>query len=161
MVPDYELQVVRENVRGARMGPLHLAVYEATPTREDLVALDAAHARVREAFVDRSAVFSYVRGGIGLPESDVREFVAELQREVGPHVRCSATVLGGGGFWASAAISLLNTWTLISRVPSPQRSFAEIEAGAAWVAEHLADDDKMEPSTIAAALQRLLDHQNS
>jgi hypothetical protein len=151
-----ELQVIvdRDAVRSGAWRTVHIAVYRSTPTLEDMRANSAAHAALRDRYPDRTAVLTFVERVSRMPDSDVRNHISNAQKEAAPHTRCAATVLGGEGFWVSAAHSVLTGVGLLMRPECPTKIFKNLEEAAPWVVDHL-DDPEARPQDLVAAVEAL------
>ncbi len=134
-VPEYALAFVDDRVRTAVWGDLQLNVYTGTPTVADLDRLAAAQNELRASrSAGRIGIFSFCETEFEIPGAEVRRHGAKLQREMSGLVTASAVVVDGAGFWASAAISVINTIAILARSSSPARVFGEIQDAAAWMA---------------------------
>lgn len=150
---DYELQFIAPRARAATWRSVHLNVYTGKPEKDDLDRLAEAQHRMREVLGGnaRVGVFGLAEGGLELPDAEVRRYGSKLQSEMSPNLYGSATVLSGGGFWVSAAISVVNTMMLVARPPTPARVFSDIEQACGWLADLGGED----PSEMLAAMNRL------
>lgn len=149
-----DVVVERDAVRAGAWRTVHIAVYRATPTLDDMRANSDAHAALRDRYPDRTAVLVFVERVSRMPDGDVRTHISKAQKDAAPHTLCAATVLGGEGFWVSAAHSVLVGVGLFLRPACPTRVFKELEEAAAWVVEHL-DDPDARPAELARAVQEL------
>lgn len=146
--------VDREAVRVGRWRTVHLTLYRGSPRIPDIQASAAAHDRLRATYPGKTAVLVYGEKGGGMPDSETRAYISELQKEVAPQTRCAATVLQAEGFWASAAYSVLVGVGLFIRPGCPTKFFKDLDVAANWVIEHL-DDPDARPQDLAAAVEAL------
>jgi hypothetical protein len=105
-------------------------------------------------YPDGLVVFNVVRTLIPVPDSPVRHKASAVLAETAGHVLCTATVIEGEGFWASAARAVVATITLVSRASHPHKVFATIEESADWAEPYVVDGGPRaaELATAAAAL---------
>lgn len=155
---DYQLQFVAQRVRAATWRSVHLNMYTGKPEIEDIDRLAVAQHEMREGLGGvKLGVLGVAEGGLELPDADVRRHGSKLQSEMSPDLYGSATALTGGGFWVSAAISVVNTMMLVARPPTPARVFRTLEDACRWLGELGGED----PSAMQAALDRLRSEPNS
>ena len=157
MVPEdaYTLQFVAPRVRAAAWRSVHLNVYTGKPRIEDLDLLAQAQVQMRERLgAGQLGVFGLAEGGIEFPDAEVRRYGSKLQSEMSPYIYASATAMSGAGFWLSAAISMVNTMTLLARPPTPARVFSDLEDASVWLSGFGAKEDAAQ---LQAQLLRLRD----
>jgi len=102
----------------------------------DATSLRAAH-EVHLALLKRypqgTGVMAISEANTAIPGSDVRDLSSRLMRELSPDLRACATVIPGGGFWASAVRSFLSAVYFVAKQPCPTRAVATVEEGALWL----------------------------
>jgi hypothetical protein len=154
--PASDLRVVLdcEAVRAGAWRQVHVAVYRSTPTLADMQANSRAHAELRERYPDKTAVMVFVEKIGRMPDAEIRAHISRAQKEAAPHTLCAATVLGGDGFWVSAAHSVLVGVGLFLRPACPTRMFKNLEEAAGWVVSYL-DDEGARPQDLVAAVNAL------
>lgn len=152
--PDLQVVVDREAVRSGAWRTVHIAVYRTTPTLDDMRANSDAAAALRDRYPDRTAVLTFVERVSRMPDSDVRAHISRAQKEAAPHTRCAATVLGGEGFWVSAAHSVLTGVGLLMRPECPTKIFKSLDEATPWVIQHL-DDPEAQARELSRAVQAL------
>jgi hypothetical protein len=140
-----EIHATLAGLRVGSYGPVHLVAYHDTPSIATLRASDRLHGALRKRYPGNTAILTWIAAGLKLPEKEVREVASDLFRRVAREIRCSATVVAGEGFWASAARSVLTGIQILSRTPCPARAFGRVGEASAWLVPHLVD-----PSGIAA-----------
>lgn len=128
-------------VCSAAVGDVVFNLYLGTPTCHDLDMLFAAQREQHAQRGRRLGVLSVSEPGITLPPGEVRRYAAELNADVESIVAVSATVVAGGGFWLSAALSMVNTVLLIGATKRPNRIYRELDQGVDWIAGHLEGTD--------------------
>ncbi len=114
------------------------------------VASHDLHARHPDGLV----VFNVVSHLIPVPDGPVRRKASSVLGETGGHVRCTATVIEGEGFWVSTARAVVATITLLSRASHPHRVFATIDEAAQWAETFVVGDGARatELGSVARAL---------
>ncbi|MBX7081445.1 MAG: hypothetical protein K1X88_19750 [Nannocystaceae bacterium] len=99
-------------------------------------------------------VFNVVREGLPIPGGEVRRKASSVLGETSGHVRCTATVIEGEGFWTSAARAIVASITLLSRAAHPHRVFATIDEAATWAMKHVVGEPAAsELASVAASLR--------
>ena len=134
-------------VCSAALGDVVFNLYLGTPTCHDLDMLFAAQREQHAERGRRLGVLSVSEPGITLPPGEVRRHAAELNADVESIVAVSATVVAGGGFWLSAALSMVNTVLLIGATKRPNRIYRELDQGVDWIVGHLDNLDSTAVST--------------
>ena len=116
------------------VGDVHISVYRGALTREALIGVSTAHRDLIARYPEGTCVLSYAELNTPLPSAEARELTAELTKEFAPGIRCSVTVIGGQGFWASAVRSVVTATLVLSRNGYPVKIMSTIEEGAAYAA---------------------------
>ncbi len=102
----------------------------------DAASLCAAH-EVHISLIERcpqgTGVMAISETAIPIPGADVRDLSSRFMRELSPNLRACATVIPGGGFWASAVRSFLSAVYFVAKQPCPTRAVATVEEGALWL----------------------------
>jgi hypothetical protein len=117
----------------ASRGLVYVLDWRDTVTSE---GLDASVRGKREALKESPAgvaVLNLMRP-FGIPSPQIRDYAEKKQNEDIAGVLCHATVIDGGGFWASAMRSTLAGLYLVGKSPFPRRVFGSVGDSAAWVA---------------------------
>ena len=152
--PSYRVLHIGPRVRSAQWGRVQLNVYTAAPNVADLKQLVASQQQARAETSERIAILSYAEPGTPLPDAEARRYGAEAQAKYDGTFVCSATIIPGGGFWASAAIALVNTIALLSRAKAPNRVFGDPQEACVWVCS-LLEDSSVTPGPLWRAVNRL------
>jgi hypothetical protein len=151
---EYTIDFIGTRVRSAAWGDLHLNVYTDTPTVEDLDRLAAAQRALRARLGGaKVGVFSFAEEGFSLPDAEVRRHGSQLQAKMSADIHASGVVVDGAGFWASAAMSVINTIGLVARAQSPSRVFKDVHEAARWMSQHM----EVDAPGLVEATQRLRD----
>ncbi len=111
---------------------VHLCVYRDELTMDALNAANQHH-RALMARHPSTFVLGVAQPNLPLPASEVRVRGAELIQENRESVLGAATVLVGGGFWASAVRSVMTASFALARQPYPSKVFATSEEAATWL----------------------------
>lgn len=155
-VEGLEIHAAHADVRVGSYGPVHLVAYHSTPSVTNLRTSDRLHRTLRQRYPGRTAVLSWVAAGLKMPDKEVRDFASGLFRDVARDIRCSATVIAGEGFWASAARSVLTGIQILSRSPCPNRAFGKIDEAAVWMMQWITDEPDIEAAPLALAMETLV-----
>lgn len=135
-----------------------LTRWRATPTVEALEVSRVASHDLVSRNKGGLVVFNVIRHGLTLPPQEVRHKASAVLGETGGHVLCTATIIEGEGFWASAARAMLATITLMSRAPHPHRVFGTVLDAAQWSNRWVIGDDAS-PAALTAIAALLDEHQ--
>jgi hypothetical protein len=100
---------------------------------DDLMASHQAHLDLIASGHRSTAVLAIARANVPIPDADVRDASSRLMRELSPHLLAGATVIDGGGFWASAVRSFLTAVYFVARQPCPTKAFASVPEAADWL----------------------------
>jgi hypothetical protein len=125
-----------------------------TPTVPPLEVCQKASFELASRFPPGIVVFNVITSNITLPSAEVRKKSSEVLATTGGHVRCTATIILGEGFWASAARAMLAGITLMSRQRHPHKVFGSIADAAAWCEPRLLPEGTR-PADLVAVLARL------
>jgi hypothetical protein len=155
--PSPEGLLVYATLPGVSVGSyrfVHVVAYHETPTLTAIRISDRYHRVLRQRFPKRTALLSWVAPALSVPSQEVRKFGADMFRAVAPEIQCSATVITGGGFWASTARSVLAGIQLLSRSACPNRTFGEVDEACNWMTSTF-DTTDFDPAELAMAMQHL------
>jgi hypothetical protein len=100
---------------------------------DDLLAAHKQHLALIAGGRESTGVLTIAQANAPIPKADVREASGRLMRELTPHLLAGATVIEGGGFWASAVRSFLTAVYFVARQPCPTKAFGRVEEAAAWL----------------------------
>jgi hypothetical protein len=111
----------------------------------------AAHARASSVHLIINAA--------PLPTAEARAVFNEVTERYVDRVGCTATMVEGDGFWASAMRSFLTGIFVIQRRPFPVKTVAHLEDLPGWLAptHNAQTGEAIEPEQIERALAWLLD----
>lgn len=104
-------------------------------------------------YAEGIVVFNVIDYGIPMPTTEVRKRASAVLASTGEHVRCTATVVRGDGFWASAGRAMVATITLFSRARHPHKVFATPTEGAQWARDQV--DPLCSIEHFARSMERL------
>lgn len=132
-----------------------LIVWQAQPTERAVERLQAVTDKRRKQFPHGISVIHVVKGNIALPEQGTREAFVRLMKSSNGVLACVAVVVGGSGFWASAARSLVTGLRVLARGEFEMRLHGEISEVVKWLPEkHAARTGvQVEPAQLSQALQ--------
>lgn len=82
----------------------------------------------------RGSHVSLVVNRAPLPTYEARRAIHALTRQYEKNTVCSATLIEGAGFWASAVRSLVTSLHMVGRWSFELRTFSEIDALSKWLA---------------------------
>ncbi len=114
-------------------GALFAVQFRTSLTAPTLAELEAAHAARRKLAPGGLAMLTLLDSGTPLPSDDMKLAGARSFRRIADGNACSATVVSGVGFWASAARSTLTALTLLARPACPAKVFGDVESAIAWM----------------------------
>ncbi len=135
----------------AGAGPFFVVQFRMAITSQALSELEGAHEARRKTAPRGLAMLSLVDAGVPLPSDDMKMACARSFRRLSTHNACSATVIAGVGFWASAARSTLTALTLLARPACPSKTFGDVASALAWM-EFVAPEDVADARSIAPAI---------
>lgn len=106
----------------------------------------------------RGSNVSLVVNRAPLPTHEARRVIHEVTRRYEKHIVCSATVIEGTGFWASAIRSLVTSLHLVGRWSFDLKTFSDIDALSEWLApiHTRAVGTSVESTELAGALAWVL-----
>jgi hypothetical protein len=122
-------------------------------TSQALAHLESAHEARRKVSPRGLAMLSLVDPGVPLPTDDMKMACARSFRRLAGHNVCSATVIGGVGFWASAARSTLTALTLLARPACPAKTFGDVASAIAWM-QLVAPEDVPDAQAVARLVEQ-------
>ena len=102
-------------------------------TMPDLLAAHREHLALIGQGNPSTCVLTVAQYNSPIPNAEVREASGRLMRELTPHLLAGATVIEGGGFWASAVRSFLTAVYFVAKQPCPTKAFARIDEAAQWL----------------------------
>lgn len=117
-------------------------------------------ARMRRAEPGAAGVLlGVVEAGVPPPDAEAKAVLAETLKSGNGYLRASALVFEGQGFSASMVRAVATGLALLARTSFPHHVFADVTAGAAWLARHQPDAPALRfgASELAAALGELRD----
>lgn len=121
-------------------------------TVEDLREAYQVHVDLLARNPQGTGVMAICAPNTAIPGAEVRELSSRLMGELGSNMRACATVIYGGGFWASAVRSFLSAIYFVAKQPCPTKAVATIDEGAAWLGPRAGQI----PSQIVAAAHELV-----
>jgi hypothetical protein len=117
----------------AGTGSLLLVQFRKAITSGGLSQLESAHEARRKVSPRGVAMLTLVDADLPLPADDMKMAGARSFRRLSGHNSCSATVISGVGFWASAARSTLTALTLLARPSCPSKTFGDVASALSWM----------------------------
>ena len=160
-LPSAESPIITFADEGCVMGHwrgVMATIWETRATLELVVELERNLVAASKGHLKISSVH-IIMSSFSLPPADVRAKMGVLAQRYGDRFVCSASLLAGTGFWASAirgAVTGIQVFDLRRR---RQRVFAELGELAAWVAptHNEATGSTMSPHELEHALTWMLE----
>ena len=112
-----------------------LIVWHGQPTEHAVDRLHRITERRRKQFPNGISVVHLVKGNIALPDPPTREAFVRLMKSSNGALACVAVVVGGAGFWASAARSLVTGMRVLARGQFDMRLHGDIAEVVKWLPE--------------------------
>ena len=110
-------------------------VWHGQPNEHAVDRLHRITERRRRQFPNGISVVHVVKGNIALPDQTTREAFVRLMKSSNGALACVAVVVGGTGFWASAARSLITSLRVLARGEFDMRLHGEIAEVVKWLPE--------------------------
>lgn len=163
-IPWAELPIITFAGEGCVMGHWHgvmSSVWATRSTLELVVELEKLLVAASESYPKISSVH-LITSSFSLPPADVRAKLGELTQRYGDRLACSATMLAGTGFWASAIRGAVTSIQVLDLHRRRQRVFADLEELANWVAptHNAATGSAITPQGLRHALAWMLERPN-
>jgi hypothetical protein len=134
-------------------GSFFVVQFRKSITSQGLSHLESAHEARRRVAPRGVAMLSLVDAGVPLPSDDMKMACARSFRRLASYNTCSATVIAGVGFWASAARSTLTARTLLARPACPSQTFGDVASALAGM-EFVAPDDVSAAQGVAQIVEQ-------
>jgi len=131
-VGQLEQMVERAEIGIVTKGSLFAVQLRRALTEGTLARLEAAHTQRRAVVGCKLAMLTIVNADIALPEGELKMAAVRSFRTLSSENLSAATVLGGVGFWASAARSTLTGLSLLARPSCPSKAFGDVASALAW-----------------------------
>jgi hypothetical protein len=152
-----EIQLVGKSVGFAAgsYGPIALSVWNGPSTPEharQAAALLAAVARAE----DKILMMAVLGPEVPPPDAAVREILSEQIQKIEKQILATANVIEGQGFRAATIRAVITGMGLVIRPPYPQKVFARVEQGAAFLAEN--SQGRLSASNVVRAVHDLRSH---
>ena len=134
-----------------------LIVWHAQPTERAVDRLRQTTERRRKQYPNGISVIHLVKGGIVLPDMPTREAFVRLMKSSNNALACVAVIVGGTGFWASAARSLVTGLRVLARGEFDMRLHGDISEVVKWLPEkHAARTGvSVDAAQLSGALQAI------
>lgn len=123
----------------AQIGMVCVAVWRADSTVARVGRQSEALGRVVRQAPGQAAFFCVIEPSSAPPNDKAREASSAMLRSYGTDLVATAVVIEGSGFRASIVRSVASgiVWLARSRSKVPVSYFADVEAGATWMAGHV------------------------
>lgn len=118
----------------------------------------AAQRSLVEEYGDNTGSLTVIAPTTPLPSTDNRRASAEMLQKIGANLRCSAMVLQGTGFWASAIRGAVTAIFATARQPCEVRVFDEPEPASAWVSPILGQPVEELSAAAKTVMAAALEH---
>ena len=153
MALDVDVVLANPRLSAGTFRNVHIMYLQGEMFVPELQQAFAAQRSLIEEYGDQTASLAIIAPVTPLPSSDNRRVSTEMLREVGPQLKCSAMVLLGTGFWASAVRSAVTAIFAIARQPCQVKVFAEPEPASRWLAPFVtqAGDDVAHAAKVVVA----------
>jgi hypothetical protein len=119
---------------------------------EDLLASHQVHLDLIASGARSTGVLAIAKANVPIPDAEVRDASSRLMRELSPYLLAGATVIDGGGFWASAVRSFLTAVYFVAKQPCPTKAFGSVEEACEWLGPRVSQI----PSQLVGASQLVL-----
>jgi hypothetical protein len=136
-------------------GPVLIVNYRAAITHAVMQATEIAQREILSTQGGHCVMLSIVEGGLPLPDETGRASIVTHFRTVSSKNAAYATVMLGDGFWASAARSIMSTFTLVVKAPCPSLTSNEIAAGAKFMATHAPANNPVDAIQLASEINAM------
>jgi hypothetical protein len=132
-----------------------LIVWHDQPTERAVDLLARVTERRRKQYPNGISTIHLVKGNLALPDQPTREAFVRLMKSSNSALACVAVVVGGSGFWASAARSLITGMRVLARGSFDMRLHGDIAEVVKWLPEkHAARTGlHMDPAQLSEALE--------
>lgn len=152
-----------EGIVGIR-GPFLIVNYRGAVSPAVMRATEEAQRDVLAQNAGTCLMLCVVEGGLPLPDEDGRATILSHFRTVSSRNTAYAAVVLGDGFWASAARSIMSTFTLAVKAKCPAITSNEIDAGVKFLSTHAPNAALLDVRLIASevgAMRRAADRGNT
>ena len=134
-----------------------LIVWHAQPTERAVDRLHRVTERRRKQYPNGISVIHLVKVDIALPDQPTRDAFVRLMKSSNGALACVAVVVGGAGFWASTARSMITGMRVLARGQFDMRLHGEISEVVKWLPERHAARTGMhvEPAHLSRILHQI------
>jgi hypothetical protein len=123
-----------EGIACARCGPIWVMILSATPTAERMRMAGPTLTAMKAAYPSGFATITYILPSAGvMMDAAAREAAAETTRAHADVIRIIANVVEGTGFTAATVRAVLSGLHLLTRLQTPERTFASGEQAFEWI----------------------------
>ena len=134
-----------------------LIVWHAQPNERAVDRLHRLTERRRKQFPGGISVIHLVKVDIALPDQPTRDAFVRLMKTSNGALACVAVVVGGAGFWASTARSMVTGMRVLARGQFDMRLHGESSEVVKWLPEkHAARTGvQVDAALLEKALQQI------
>jgi hypothetical protein len=126
--------IKRPDFHLARQGSLLVALWNGAGSTKDLDLLSQhEHAIAKELGIVTMMSLVPATGTQQKVSDEVRAKSVEVVKLIGKKMAGSATVILGKGLGATMIRTFMTGFNLVSKAPSPQKSFAEVDDALVWL----------------------------
>jgi hypothetical protein len=112
-----------------------LIVWHAQPNERAVDRLHRVTERRRKQYPNGISTIHLVKVDISLPDQPTRDAFVRLMKSSNGALACVAVVVGGAGFWASTARSMITGMRVLARGQFDMRLHGEISEVVKWLPE--------------------------
>jgi hypothetical protein len=139
-LPRLEMWVDSPLTTIATLGETVITVVHTELTMEALRAAKPVNDKICASYPEGAVSLTVVRENIRLPDTELRNAVAEAMAATRSRTRAVARVFLGDGFWLSSVRSVLTAIELLKPYDLPKRTFGEVPDATAWLARTVQRD---------------------
>jgi hypothetical protein len=151
-----ELDQVPGVVRVFELANITIVVWHGQPIEAAVECLARTTERRRRQYPEGLSVIHLVKGDITLPDAETRQAFVRLMKSSNDVLACVAVVVGGTGFWASTARSLITGMRVLARGAFDMRLHGTIHEVVGWLPAKHAEKTGfvIAPAQLATSLEQ-------
>ena len=117
-------------------GCVHVLVWTGAITKQNLGRSLAFATRLAAEHPSGIVAVNVVAHGLQIPDGEAQRYANDVSRTLDPHIRATAVVLPGEGFWVGAARAFLTGLNMVSPLKGKRTIASTIESGFRYAAVH-------------------------
>lgn len=134
-----EITYAAHDLAMGRWKNVSFAVWRAKPTVESAVVLQDRYLALAKQAPAGFFTFGVIEAGVPNPDAPAHRAITAAMDAVENELLGAAVVVEATGFAAAALRAALATMSMLTRVRSPRRFFASVDAAAIWTAQLMPD----------------------